>query len=83
MNAKQMSRYRAVSFRLAMLLRHKANKQQLSMDEAGWARADDILKTEFMQDLDVTWSDLEQVRQCDGKVDKQRLEFKVVNGKNA
>ena len=81
MNAKQMARYRAVSFRLAMLLRHKANKQQLAIDEAGWAKADAILSTRYMQDLDVTWSDLEQVRLHNGKVDKQRLEFKIVNGK--
>ena len=80
MNARAMTRYRAVSYRLVTLLRHKAAKQQLEVEETGWARAEEILKTQFMKDLDTTWSDLEEVRKLDGKVDKQRLEFKVVNG---
>ena len=79
-NAKMMTRARTVSHKLGTLLRHKAVEERLNIKADGFVRANEILVSKFMQDFDVTMSDLDLVKEIDGVYDKQRFDFRRVNG---
>ena len=74
MNAADMSRVESISYRLARVLRHKAEKWRLQVDEQGFVKISELLKLKIFSDLKTCTADFRSVELVDAQ---KRFEFVV------